>query len=424
MRFSTLEAWLRWQEGPHPCAIDLGLERVASVWRRLGAPRVGTTVITVAGTNGKGSTIALLEAILSEAGVSTGSYTSPHLVRYNERIRLDGEPVTDEALVEAFDVVDRARGETALTYFEFGTLAALWILSRRGVEAALLEVGLGGRLDAVNVVDADLAIITSVDLDHQAWLGDDREAIGREKAGIFRPGRPAVFSAPDMPASVGEAAAALGTPLHRNGVHFHLEMAERAWHWTGGGLRLEGLAPPLGGGVHQCHNAAGALMALHLLRDRVAVSEQALRVGLSRAALPGRQQRIQVDGVDWLLDVAHNPHAASALARRLAAHRPTGRRHLLLAMLEDKDPAAVVAELEAVVDAWHYASLNGPRGLPASALARIRPGRSHLSLAAAVAHLRATAAPGDEVVVTGSFHTVGGVLEILGRTPSMDGGVV
>ncbi|HHB12804.1 MAG TPA: bifunctional tetrahydrofolate synthase/dihydrofolate synthase, partial [Chromatiales bacterium] len=238
MRFSTLEEWLRWQERLHPRAIDLGLERVASVWRRLDAPLEGITVVTVAGTNGKGSTIALLEAILEQAGISTGSYTSPHLVRYNERIRLDGEPVADETLLEAFDAVDRARGERLLTYFEFGTLAALWILSRQRVEVALLEVGLGGRLDAVNILDADLAMITSIDLDHQAWLGDDREVIGREKAGIFRPGRPAVFSAPDMPASVGEVAAALGTPLHRHGVHFHLAERGEGWSWWSGSRRF------------------------------------------------------------------------------------------------------------------------------------------------------------------------------------------
>ena len=416
MRFSTLEEWLRWQERLYPRAIDLGLERVASVWRRLGAPLEGTTVVTVAGTNGKGSTIALLGAILEQAGISTGSYTSPHLVRYNERIRLDGEPVADETLLEAFDAVDRARGERLLTYFEFGTLAALWVLSQHGVEVALLEVGLGGRLDAVNIVDADLAMITSIDLDHQEWLGDDREAIGREKAGIFRPGRPAVFSAPDMPASVGEAAAALGTPLHRNGVHFHLAEQEEGWSWWSGSRRFDDLPPPALPGRHQLHNAAGVLMALELLGARLRVDEAAIREGLRRVALPGRLQEIGRGGVTWLLDVSHNPHAVTALARALEERPCRGRTFALLGMLRDKDASSVIRILEPRVDQWHFASLAGERGLAAGRLAEIRAGETHPSVSAAVTALEERAWPGDRVVVFGSFHTVGEVLPLLTRT--------
>ncbi len=413
MRFATLEAWLRWQERLHPRAIDLGLERVASVWRRLDAPLEGTTVITVAGTNGKGSTVALLEAILMQAGLSTGSYTSPHLVRYNERIRLDGEPVADEALLEAFDAVDRARGKTALTYFEFGTLAALWILSRQRVEAALLEVGLGGRLDAVNLLDADLALVTSIGLDHQEWLGGDREAIGREKAGIFRPGRPAVFSAPDMPASVGEAAAVLGTPLHRNGVHFHLAEQEAGWSWWSGSRRFDDLPPPALPGRHQLDNAAGVLMALRLLEERLPVDEPAIRRGLRQVALPGRLQRIRRGGVTWILDVAHNPQAVEALAGALEARPRSGRTLALFGMFRDKDAAAAIRLLEPLVDEWHYVSLRGERGRPAARLAEIRPGRIHDSVAEGLRAVEARARPGDRVVVFGSFRVVEQALPLL-----------
>ena len=412
MRFSTLDEWLAWQEQLHPRTIDLGLERVGQVWRRLGR-RLAMPVITVAGTNGKGSTIAFLEAILGAAGFSTGSYTSPHLHRYNERIRLRGRPVDDGRIMAAFEAIDQARGEVPLTYFEFGTLAALWILAEAQVDGALLEVGLGGRLDAVNLVDADVAVITTIDLDHQQWLGNDREAIGREKAGIMRPGRPVVLSAPEMPRSVIDRARDLEAPLYRNGQEFQAVPQEKGWLWRGPqGVEIE-LPPPGLPGRHQLDNAAGAVMAVSLLNDRLPVSEAALAAGIAGARLAGRQQRLEQRGVTWLLDVAHNPEAAAALATALAAEPVAGEVHLLLGILADKAADAMIEILAPPVDHWHYLSLPGERGRSAEALAALHPGQVHHTPQAAVAALAETARPGDLVVAAGSFLTVGAVLEAL-----------
>ncbi len=413
MRFHTLEEWLRWQERLNPREIDLGLERVRQVWQLL-SPELGSTmVITVAGTNGKGSTIALLESILHRAGYRTGSYTSPHLVRYNERIHLQGEPVSDERILEAFEDIDGARGDLPLTYFEFGTLAALWIMAREKVDVALLEVGLGGRLDAVNIVDADLAIITSIDLDHQSWLGEDREAIGREKAGIFRPGRPAVFSAREMPESVALAAVGLGTRLYRNGIDFQVMAEAETWNWQGPQRRFDSLPYPGLAGAHQLDNAAGVLMTLTLLAERVPVSEESVREGLGNAWLPGRIQRLWREGVEWVLDVAHNPHAVESLHEALQERPAGGKTFALLGMLKDKDFPAVIDGLDGQVDEWHYASLEGARGLRADALNSHRAGKTHDSVSEAVRHLQERASRGDRVVVFGSFHTVGQALPLL-----------
>jgi len=349
--------------------------------------------------------LAGLESILHQAGHRTGSYTSPHLFRYNERIRLQGEPVPDERILSAFGAIDDARGEVPLTYFEFGTLAALLIMAWEKPDVALLEVGLGGRLDAVNVVDADLAIVTSIDLDHQSWLGEDREAIGREKAGVFRPGRPAVFSAREMPESVAAVADELGARLYRNGIDFRAEAGPPGWSWRGPGQRLEKLPFPGLGGAHQLDNAAGVLMALTLLAEELPVPEEAVRDGLKGAWLPGRVQR--------LLDVAHNPHAVESLREALQAGPVEGRTFALLGMLKDKDFPTVIEVLDELVDEWHYASLKGERGLPADALDRCRPGCTHGSVAEGIARLGEKLRPGDRVVVFGSFHTVAEALPLL-----------
>lgn len=411
MRFETLEEWLQWQEQLNPREIDLGLERVRRVWQRLSIDMEPITVITVAGTNGKGSTVALLESILGQAGYRTGSYTSPHLLRYNERIRLDGEPVSDPAILAAFQAIDDARGDTPLTYFEFGTLAALWILARERVEFALLEVGLGGRLDAVNLLDADLAIITSIGLDHQEWLGSDIETIGREKAGIFRPGRPAVFSAPRMPASIERVAAQLGTPLYRHGREFRVEVEGASWRWIGphsgyGRLPLPGLS-----GRHQVDNAAGVIMALELLD--IPLEKYKLIIGLKSVFLPGRAQRLEIGGVEWWLDVAHNPHAVKVLRQALEAAPVAGATHALVGLLADKPAEAVLEILAPVVDHWHHATLRGSRGREAGSLEAIQPGSLHASVTEGVEALRSQAVPGDRVLVFGSFLTVGKALEAL-----------
>ena len=412
MRFDTLDEWLRWQEQLAPRKIDLGLERVQRVWNRLGL-ELESLVITVAGTNGKGSTISLFESILHQGGYSTASYTSPHLIRYNERIRLRGEPVCDELIMQAFEAVDEARNHRPLTYFEFGTLAALSIMAWEQPDVALLEVGLGGRLDAVNIIDADLAVITSIDLDHQAWLGENRELIGREKAGILRSGRPAVFSALGMPRSIEEVAERLAVPLYRNGKDFRVEEEQDGWRWCGPRHCIDSLPAPALAGRHQLDNAAGVLMGLELLSGQLPLNERAMRAGLRQVALAGRIQTLVLDGVEWVLDVAHNPHGAAQLGQQLQSVPVPGRTHALLGMLEDKDVAGVMDSLRQVVDRWHYATLANERGLGAEQLCQYQPGSVHASVREGLEVLRCMARRGDRVVVFGSFHTVGEALPLL-----------
>ncbi len=412
MRFHRLEDWLSWQEGLNPKSIDLGLERVAEVWRRLQPPGLSaSTVITIAGTNGKGSSVALFEAMLAAGGYRTGSYSSPHLLRYNERIRLDGRPVSDAAIMDAFQAIDQARKELSLTYFEFGTLAALYLFAREKPEVVLLEVGLGGRLDAVNIVDADLALVTSIALDHQEWLGDDLEAIGREKAGIFRPGRPAVYSAPDMPDSIEDEARGRGAPLYRNGREFRVEETTVGWTWQGQDGILEDLPLPALPGRHQLDNAAGVIMALKRLEGRIPVDEAALRRGLETVTLSGRQQQLERNGVTWLLDVAHNPHAVARLAERLRSRPVSGRTLAVLGMLGDKEVEQAVALMKDQVQEWHLAGIHEPRGLDVAELARRVAaagvqGQRHTDVGDAVRAVIRQARAGDRVVVFGSFFTV------------------
>lgn len=412
MRFPTLDAWLAWQETLHPRAIDLGLERVAMVARRLGLDRPSCTTVTIAGTNGKGSSVAMLEAVLRAAGLRVGAYTSPHLLRYNERIRLDGSEIDDASLMAAFERVDQARGDTTLSYFEFGTLAALLLFAEAGLDLQLLEVGLGGRLDAVNVVDADVALVTRVDLDHCDWLGDDRESIGREKAGIFRPGRPAVVADPRPPASLAETAAELGADLRLRGRDFDIARiaADGCWDWVGRERRFEGLPAPALAGAHQYDNAAGVLAVLEALPAERAPGAEALAAGLAGARLPGRLET-RSGRVPVVLDVAHNPDACGRLARHLASNPVRGRTLAVLGVLADKDLAGMLAPLRDQVDAWYAVATPGPRGLAAEALAaRLRDegiepaGQGRV--AALVTELQRTAAPGDRILVFGSFLTV------------------
>ncbi|HSP00336.1 MAG TPA: bifunctional tetrahydrofolate synthase/dihydrofolate synthase, partial [Thioalkalivibrio sp.] len=312
MRFDTLEQWLAWQETLHPKAIDLGLERVARVAGRLGLLEPSHAVITVAGTNGKGSTVALLDAIYRAAGYRVCTYTSPHLLRYNERIRIHGALASDEALCRAFDAVDTARGEESLSYFEFGTLAALWLFWEAAPDVAILEVGLGGRLDAVNIIDSDVAVITSIGIDHEAWLGSDREVIGAEKAGVFRAARPAVCGDPRPPASIQRRALDLGAKLYMAGRDFSWQAAAlgQGWQWQGpGAVVLADLPLPALFGPIQLNNAASALTAVTLLQARLAVSREALARGLQQVRLPGRFQQLR-DKPLVILDVAHNPQGA------------------------------------------------------------------------------------------------------------------
>jgi dihydrofolate synthase/folylpolyglutamate synthase len=411
-RFSSLERWLQWQETLHPSSIDLGLERVSRVAERLGCTAPAKTVITVAGTNGKGSCIALLEAILTRAGYRVGCYTSPHLFRYNERIRLHEEAVSDGLLCEAFARVDEARGEDTLTYFEFGTLAALDIMCGARLDVALLEVGLGGRLDAVNIVDPDAALLSSVGLDHLEWLGPDRESVGREKAGIFRPGRPAVCGDPDPPRSVYETAEACGARLRVLGTDYRLTVLERGWHWQGERSTYRDLPGLQLAGAHQLANAASALMLLETLTDRLPVTPADIESGLRHAHLPARIQ-IVPGKVEQVLDVSHNAQAAQALADAMRNMPPAGRTHAVIGMLRDKDVESFARTLSRAVFHWHAAGLQGPRASSPHDLAtRIaavvgadRVSR-HNDVGEALAAVKQAVGAGDRVLVCGSFYTV------------------
>jgi dihydrofolate synthase/folylpolyglutamate synthase len=405
----ALSEWLAYIEQQHPKAIALGLDRVSEVLGRLSAA-LACPVITVAGTNGKGSTCAMLEAILRAAGYRTGLYTSPHLVRYNERVRIAGLEVEDSPLCEAFAAVETVRGQTPLTYFEFGTLAALWLFARHDIDAAVLEVGLGGRLDAVNVLDADCAVLTSVGIDHVEYLGNDREAIGREKAGIFRAGRPAVIAEPDAPRSVLEAT---GCQL-LVGKDFGYVAESNQWTYWGPGARRAGLAYPGLRGKVQLRNAAAALCALDALKLPIAMQE--IRRGLADVVLAGRFQMLP-GRPQVILDVAHNPQAARILEQNLAASGFAPETIAVCGMLRDKDIAGVLREVAPRIARWHFASLAGPRAATAQELkqAFLQAGGSapfelHASVQKAFAAAKERASENDKIVVFGSFLTVGEVI--------------
>ena len=364
----TLQDWLAHAERLHPKTIDMGLARVREVAERL-ALHVDCPVITVAGTNGKGSTCALLEAVLTQAGYRTGVYTSPHLVHFEERCRLRGQSAPSEELAAAMARVEAARGAVSLSYFEFTTLAILDVLARAGLDAVILEVGLGGRLDAVNLVDADCAIITSIDIDHAELLGDTREAIGREKAGIMRAGRPVVVSDPLPPDSVIEHAQAIGADLWLPGRDFRgtpqAGHERQQWNWQGRARRYAGLAYPALRGANQLTNAAGALAALEALRARLPVTAQAVRSGLALAVLPGRFQIVPGKPA-LVLDVAHNPHAVAALAASLDAMGFAPTTHAVFGAMADKDLAPMLARLDPLVDRWYFTDLPLARAARAS----------------------------------------------------------
>lgn len=415
----TLEGWLGLLEARHGQAIQLGLDRVRVVRDALNLPQT-CPVFTVGGTNGKGSTCALLEAVLLAAGYRVGLYTSPHLIKYNERVRIDGREVSDDALVAAFAEVERARGEVPLTYFEHGTLAAWVAFCRAGLDAIILEVGLGGRLDAVNVFDPDCAIVTSVALDHMDFLGDNREAIGFEKAGIFRAGRPAICSDPMPPASLVAHAEAIGAKLSITGRDFGFAGDQNQWaFWLAGGSRRGGLAYPALRGTNQLLNASAVMAACEAVREILPVPMQAIRQGFMLVELPGRFQ-VLPGRPSVVLDVAHNPQAAGVLNENLASMGYFPETWAVLGMLGDKDVAGVVRLLRDRVDHWRLASLPGPRGLSAARLAEIlrEVGVSgdvseHDSPRAAYQVARDAAAEGDRIVIFGSFLTVADVLAVV-----------
>ena len=427
----SVDQWLRWQETLHPATIDLGLERVARVGERLGigpgfAPgKRPFAVIVVAGTNGKGSSIAMLEAIYQAGGYSTAAYTSPHLLRYNERVRLDGVEVSDAALRAAFAQVDAARADIRLTYFEFGTLAALLLIAAHAPDVALLEIGLGGRLDAVNIVAADATLITNIALDHQQWLGDDRDSIAAEKAGILRAGVSAVFGEADVPLAISERAEQLGTPLRWPGQGFdyrELSGARAGWRWSGEGGEVLDLPLPALPGRQQIANAAAVMAVLQQLQPRLPLTDEARRDGLRTAELAGRMQTVLLtdsasdpDAAPLLLDVAHNPRATAALAARLADTPVDGRTLAIIAVLDDKDLAGMLTPLLPLVDGWYCAGLpDNPRALPLPQLlghlqalcnAEV-PVSSHADPQQALQAARSASRSNDRIVAFGSFFTV------------------
>jgi len=418
----TLSEWLAHCEQLHPVTIDLGLDRVRTVAERMGI-RFACPVITVAGTNGKGSTCAMLESILMQAGYRTGVYTSPHLVHFQERLRLNGDPVNALELIAAFEGVERARSlndqNISLTYFEFTTLAILDVMRHSALDVVILEVGLGGRLDAVNIVEPDCAVITSIDLDHMALLGETREAIGYEKAGIMRTGKPVVVSDPLPPQSVLDRALEVGADLWRVGQDFNVSGDKQQWNWAGRGRRYSGMAYPALRGANQLVNAGGVLAALTALRDRLPVTAQAVRNGFVFAELPGRFQ--VVPGQPTLvLDVAHNPHAAAALALNLDAMGFFPTTHAVFGAMADKDVAALLKRLNPLVDKWYFTDLPTGRAAGAAELMQAWQAQNTRKDASASTHpdpesaLQAALAgadPADRIVVFGSFYTVGGVVK-------------
>jgi len=424
---SNLAEWLERVESLHPNEIDLGLARIAQVSRQMGLTDIAGKVITVAGTNGKGSTVCMLSSILSSAGYQVGSYTSPHLIHYNERVRLNGIPVSDEALCESFARVDASRQGVELTYFEFGALVAFDLFARSDLVVVVLEVGLGGRLDAVNLIDSDVAVLTTIALDHTDWLGETREEIGVEKAGIFRAGAPAVCGETDLPLTVINHAQALSANLMRRGeVYDFTKHADgkiegmQVWDWHGSRgnqpVSLQNLPLP----SLPLVNAATTLQALYQLG--LDIPEQAIREGLMNANLPGRYQRLETP-VPMLLDVAHNPEAAAYLVERLKEENNPGRTFALLGMLSDKDSDEVLTIMQPVIDEWAVCDLDTPRAIAAETLqgklAELGDTQvnTYANAAAAMSELRNRVGTDDLLIVFGSFFTVGAVLEVLSIEP-------
>ena len=424
--FSTLAQWLEHCERIHPENISLGLDRVREVAQRLQLT-MPCPVITVAGTNGKGSTCAMLEAVALQAGYRPGVYTSPHLVHFEERCRVHGEMVAADALLPHFAAVEAARlagEEVLLTYFEFTTLAILRLLSQAKLDVVILEVGLGGRLDATNIIDADCAIITSVDVDHTAFLGSDRETIGREKAGIMRAGRPVVVSDPVPPQSVIDHAQALGADLWRFGQDFNYSGDPQQWGWAGRGRRYAGLSYPALRGANQLVNAAGVLAAFEALRDKVPVTAQAVRTGLAMVELPGRFQVLPGEPV-LVLDVAHNPHSVATLTASLDAMGYHPATHAVCGAMHDKDLPDMLRRMHPLVDHWYFTDLPTERAASAAELQTLWQSTSaHMPERLTTASSQTFASPeqalqaaltaaaaADRIVVFGSFFTVGGVLQ-------------
>ncbi|MEZ8791368.1 bifunctional tetrahydrofolate synthase/dihydrofolate synthase [Vibrio splendidus] len=403
---SSLEMWLDYLSNIHTSAIDLGLDRVQAVASKANLTKPAQHVITVAGTNGKGSTCALMEAILLDAGYSVGVYSSPHLIRYNERVRINGQDLSDEKMVQSFNFIEKERGEISLSFFEYGTLAALRAFQTEAVDVVLLEVGLGGRLDATNIVEHDVSVITSLAIDHVDWLGDDINVIGFEKAGIYRSGKPAICGQPKPPATVAAHADDIKAEFYQVGIQYTYDVDGDTWNWRSGAFQLESLPIP----SLPLPNAATALMALGT--SELSISDVNIVNGMKNAQLPGRMQKISEQPV-IVLDVAHNPHSAEYFAQQVTKKYAGKNLHIVVAMLHDKDIPATLEVLAPIATHWYPASLNGPRAATAAELCQILPQgvEQHSNPVAAFEAALASVKGDDVVLVVGSFHTVGEVLE-------------
>ncbi len=425
VEFNTLDQWLSWIESCHPSEIELGLDRLRQVYEAMALDLSHSRKVIIGGTNGKGSTVAMLDQILRDQGYSVGCFTSPHFIRYNERVKLAGQPVNDEILIDAFRAIEAARGEISLTYFEYNTLAALYVFAQQKPDVALLEVGLGGRLDAVNIIDADIAVVTTVSVDHVDWLGDDREQIGYEKAGIYRSGAVAVCGDANPPQKLIDYATEINADLHLRNRDFNLQVGvDGIWGWNGvtaakDAVELTGLPD-----IHLPKaNAATVLQVLQLID--MPISYDKVPASLANASLTGRMQKISFNGFPYTLDVAHNPEAAEYLAGRLQASPAEGRTLMLLGMLADKDIDQVLNFLVPVVDHWSLATLAVPRGQTSEQLQQklaiqgvaVESTAAYDSVQEALAGLEGLLQKGDRVIVAGSFFTVAGALTAM----NMDG---
>lgn len=418
MRHSRLRDWLGWLDAGAAGRIDLGLDRVSRVADRLRVIRLPCTVIKVAGTNGKGSSVAMLDAVLRRGGYRVGAYTSPVLDHFEECLVIDGRPVDEAPWLEALDTVDRARGGAHLTGFEFQTIAAAWLLARAAVDVALMEIGLGGSRDAVNALAADASLITAIDVDHTDWLGPTRESVAREKAGVLAAGVPAVCADPRPPRAVLEAAERLDVSLALRGRDFEVERERGGWRWSSEGRSLGPIGLPGLRGEHQLDNAAGVVALLDALRGTLPVDDAVIEDGIVKATLAGRQQLL--GDLPWrLVDVAHNVHSALALARTLAESPTAGATHLVLGVLRDKDAAGIVAAVSPLVDAWYLVDIEGARGAPAarlhdalSASGARGPRTEHRSPGPAWREAVRRAGKADRVVACGSFAVARDVLRV------------
>ena len=426
--FTSLDDWLGWLETLSPREIDLGLDRVSAVLKRLDLSRA-ERVINVAGTNGKGSSVAMLEALFANAGYKVACYTSPHVLRYNERIRINGVAATDAGIIAAFERVQCARLEVPLTYFEFGTLAALVAFAESAADTLILEIGMGGRLDAVNAIEPDACLITNIALDHTAWLGSDTESIAAEKAGIMRPSKPVVYGAAESSGAISEHAAIIGADLRLAGVDFGYEKSNEAlasWSWYGRQTRLAGLFPPALAGSIQIQNAAAVLAVIEAMGLEQILTTTQVNDAFAKLSLPGRFQVINSRRT-WVLDVAHNPAAAAVLAQALADLSHQGGITAVVGMLADKDVQGIVEPLSKLVDSWIAVPLQGTRAEPAASLAQkiancsMKPCRIAETIPGALELGDRRAAADELILVTGSFYAVGPALEWLQQTSVLTG---